>query len=78
MHGQAYSLPQKDLEDERKDALLVTEQSSFKHEEGVVVNLTARSLLRKVVRIITEGKQGEYQSTAPIYVKEPNITTKTS
>jgi len=73
---QAYLLPQEDLEDERKGSLLVTEQSSFRHEESIVVNLTARSLLSKVKKIISDGKQEEYQSIIPIYVKEPNITTK--
>ena len=74
--GKIYSLQKKKLENKRKGSLLVVEQSSFYYEQGLTVNLTARSLLRKALKIISERKQEVYRNIQPIYVKDPNITTK--
>lgn len=73
--GDIYSLPERDLETKRKGRLLVTEQSSFNHSDSLSVSISAKSILNKVRRIISEGKQEAYQNIWPIYVKEPNVTT---
>ena len=76
--GDIYLLPQEELEARREGRLLVTEQSSFGHPASISVNITARTLLRKANKIISEGRQEHYQNIWPIYIKEPNITTQRS
>jgi tRNA threonylcarbamoyl adenosine modification protein YeaZ len=73
-----YLIPQKELEAKRKERLLITEQSSFIHPASLSVNITARTLFRKVNSIILEEKQSYYKNIWPIYMKEPNITVQRS
>jgi len=69
-------LSQQVLQDKLEDTLIVSEQSSFVYDQGRVVNITARDLLQKVKKIISDGKESSYENLLPIYVKEPNITSK--
>ena len=74
--GSIYLISQQALRDKLEDTLLVTEQSSFNHEQSFVVNLTAQDLLKKIHRIILEGKESLYEELLPMYIKGPNITAK--
>jgi tRNA threonylcarbamoyladenosine biosynthesis protein TsaB len=72
--GPIYSLPEKELEEKRHNSLLVTEETSFRSHIEHSVNLTARTLLHKIEKIIQESKQESYKNIWPLYIKSPNIT----
>ena len=73
-----YLLSQESLKSNCEDALLLTEQSSFICDYGVKVNITAKDLLKYVDKIILQKKESSYENLQPMYLKEPNITTKVS
>jgi tRNA threonylcarbamoyladenosine biosynthesis protein TsaB len=71
-----HSLPQASLESKDESTLLVTEETSFQHSGSFSINLTAKTLLNKIEKIISEKKQDDYKNIWPLYVREPSVTTK--